>query len=148
MNFEMTAKFIEEFEGCKLEAYQDIRGIWTIGIGSTGANIVWPGRVITRQLAEQYLESRIADIYSHFMHPPVSLPQEIINSNNQMCALTSLIYNIGEHAFETSTILKLIHESAPLTEIANNFHKWVFAGNKASIDLIKRREKEAQLFLS
>ena len=28
-------KLIEEFEGCRLTAYQDVVGVWTIGYGHT-----------------------------------------------------------------------------------------------------------------
>ena len=30
---------IKEFEGCKLEAYPDFGGIWTIGYGHTGPGV-------------------------------------------------------------------------------------------------------------
>ena len=51
-----TINLVKEFEGCKLEAYQDIVGVWTIGYGTTeGAGLgVVPkaGMKITQEEAE------------------------------------------------------------------------------------------------
>ena len=146
MNFEFTAKFIEEFEGCRLEAYQDVAGFWTIGIGDRAH--AWPGRIITRSMAEQFLESHIQNIYTCFMNLPISLPSEFLQNEKMLAALASLVYNIGIAEFEKSTMLRMIKESQPLVDIANQFHRFVFAGHKAVPALITRREKEAQLFLS
>jgi lysozyme len=44
----------ERFEGCRLEAYPDIRGIWTIGYGHTGPD-VHPEMCITQAQVEAYL---------------------------------------------------------------------------------------------
>jgi GH24 family phage-related lysozyme (muramidase) len=54
-----TINLVKEFEGCKLEAYQDIVGVWTIGYGTTeGAGLgVVPkaGMKITQEEAEREL---------------------------------------------------------------------------------------------
>ena len=36
---EIALPLIKEFEGCKLKAYRDQRGIWTCGWGATGPEI-------------------------------------------------------------------------------------------------------------
>ena len=41
----------EQFEGCRLTAYQDQVGVWTIGYGHTGTDVT-PGLTITQQQAE------------------------------------------------------------------------------------------------
>ena len=54
-----TVNLVKEFEGCKLEAYQDIVGVWTIGYGTTegaGLGVVpKPGMKITQEEAELLL---------------------------------------------------------------------------------------------
>jgi len=47
--------YIKQEEGCRLKAYQDTRGIWTIGYGHTGPN-VHPGMAVTQDEAEDLLE--------------------------------------------------------------------------------------------
>ncbi len=46
---------IETFEGVRLSAYQDVRGIWTIGVGHTGKD-VHEGLTITRAEADNLLQ--------------------------------------------------------------------------------------------
>ena len=36
---------IKKFEGCRLTAYADVAGVWTIGYGHTGKDVV-PGLTI------------------------------------------------------------------------------------------------------
>ncbi|MGL4675515.1 MAG: lysozyme, partial [Wohlfahrtiimonas sp.] len=45
-------ELIKEFEGCKLKAYQDSVGVWTIGYGHT--KNVRKGDVITQTQADQF----------------------------------------------------------------------------------------------
>ena len=44
----------EQYEGCRLTAYQDQVDVWTIGYGHTGADVT-PGLTITLQQAETLL---------------------------------------------------------------------------------------------
>jgi lysozyme len=50
-----AAEIVARFEGCRLKAYQDTAGIWTIGYGHTGR--VQPKQVITREQADLLLEA-------------------------------------------------------------------------------------------
>ena len=43
----------KQFEGLRLEAYQDCAGIWTIGYGHTGRDVK-PGRRVTALEAHQF----------------------------------------------------------------------------------------------
>src|ERR1700757_2265582 len=49
----------EQFEGCRLVAYQDQVGVWTIGYGHTGSGVV-SGLTITQDQAEDLLTSDVA----------------------------------------------------------------------------------------
>lgn len=50
---QLVADLIQVFEGCKLEAYEDTGGIWTIGFGHTGTEVK-EGLTITYQQAVLY----------------------------------------------------------------------------------------------
>ena len=54
---------IEEFEGLRLESYQDGAGIWTIGYGTTrrDGRPVEEGEACTQQQAEEWLSNDVAE---------------------------------------------------------------------------------------
>ncbi len=87
-----TRSFIKKAEGCKLNAYKDTKGIWTIGYGHTGkvdGKEITAGMKITQEKAEELYRK---DVREH------ALPLKDIKiplSDNEKVALTSLIYNIG-----------------------------------------------------
>ena len=82
-------KLITKFEGCKLVAYQDSGGVWTIGYGHTGG--VTPGMIITNDIALLYLKSDLKNAekyvrnYDNIYH----------FTQNQFDALVSFTYNAG-----------------------------------------------------
>ena len=47
----------EGFEGCRLDAYQDVAGVWTNGYGNTHG--VVPGSTITQEQAEADLRANV-----------------------------------------------------------------------------------------
>ena len=51
---ELAMALISVFEGCKLTAYKDSGGVWTIGIGHTGPD-VYEGLIIDKDKAEVLL---------------------------------------------------------------------------------------------
>ena len=65
---------IKEFEGCKLQAYQDAAGVWTIGYGHTYN--VRQGDKISQQYADMLLQEDIEHVERHLiaLHDP-----EILN---------------------------------------------------------------------
>ena len=52
-------KILKFFEGCKLTAYQDSVGVWTIGYGHTKG--VYDGMTITQEEAEQMLLTELEE---------------------------------------------------------------------------------------
>ena len=60
---------IKEFEGCRLTAYQDEVGVWTIGYGITNADksitgtTVKSGLKISQATAEKWLEESLDQKY-------------------------------------------------------------------------------------
>ena len=83
---------LKEFEGCRLEAYQDVGGIWTIGYGNTyyedGLH-VQAGDTITLERAEQLLKIILIKFEGLVENKGMTLNQ------NQYDAFVSFTYNLG-----------------------------------------------------
>lgn len=131
---------IKEFEGCKLTAYKDIVGIPTIGYGTTEG--VHMGTTITMAQAISFLMTDVARCASRIK---TMLKQPI--TDNELCAMISLSYNIGLGGLEHSTMLRLFNAGAPKQEVANAFLAWDHAGGVVVPGLERRRAAEAALFL-
>lgn len=138
-------KLIKRFEGCELEAYKDIVGVWTIGYGHTsmaGPPKVEPGMKITQAEAEEILVRDLvkyeAGVSKALTRPPTQF---------QFDAMVSLCYNIGPAAFTKSSVVR--HFNAGNVELAaNSFLRWRKAGGKIVQGLVNRRTAEKNLFLT
>lgn len=149
---------VKEHEGLELTAYPDPaspkavakrKGLpheglsgapWTIGYGHTGAD-VYEGLTITLAQAETLLERdlRTSEGYVNSL-VKVGLTQ------NQFDALVSFVYNVGGGAFKDSTLLRLLN-AGDYTGAADQLLRWNKAQGKVMAGLIKRRQKERELFL-
>lgn len=135
---------IKHFEGCKLKAYQDSVGVWTIGYGNTfygDGSRVKPGDVITQAQANDLLPIIVKkfamDVYKFVKRPLLQ---------HEYDALVSFTYNVGIGNFEKSTLLKKVNNNAPGDQIQAEFAKWNKAGGKVLNGLIRRRNSEAVLY--
>lgn len=99
--------------------------------------------VIDMATAKKWLLLESQDKYD-FVMSKVRVPV----TDNQLLAMASFTYNVGEGAFAKSTLLKLLNEGQNKDIVANQFDRWVYAGGKVSPGLIKRRIAEKRLFLS
>ena len=134
--------FIAAHEGCKLHAYQDQAGIWTIGFGCTYH--VRPGEVWTYQQALAALSWAISKVDSDVNRLVKSATQD------QYDAMISLTYNIGVGAFHRSSVLRA-HLAGQFDAAADAFLLW----DKVRIDdhltfdqgLLNRRRAERDLYL-
>lgn len=134
---------IKKYEGLKLKAYKCPAGIWTVGYGSTGPDII-KGMEITEEEAEQRLKSYLTPLENKINKLNLSINQ------NQFDSIVSLCYNIGFGNFLISTLLKKIKINPSDKTIRNEFMKW----NKAKVKgvlkelpgLTKRRTEEANLY--
>jgi lysozyme len=142
MALTLLIKLLKQFEGCELNAYQDIVGVWTIGYGET--KNVKKGDVWTQAQADQTLETRAIE----FMHGVLKLcPALADESPNKLAACTSLAYNIGLGAFGTSTVCKKT-KSMEYESAANAFLLWCKAGGKVVRGLENRRRIERATYLN
>ena len=131
---------ITSFEGCRLTAYQDSVGVWTIGYGHTSG--VYQGMTITE-------EEAIA-----FLRQDLKTAENAVNSNvtyginqNQFDALVSFTFNVGTGNFTSSTLLKKLN-AGDVNGAANEFDRWIYAGGQVLEGLVRRRAAEKQMFLS
>lgn len=133
-------ELIKEFEGCKLKAYQDSVGVWTIGYGHT--KNVKKGDAIDQAQADQFLINDLSDAENAVNHlVKVEITQEMFD------ALSSFTFNLGAGKLQSSTLLKLLNDSK-YSEASAQFTRWVFAGGKKLNGLVRRREAEQKLFRS
>jgi len=133
----------KEFEGCRLTAYQDSVGVWTIGYGHTGPDVRWPGQRITQEQAEGLLMKDIKR-FEDGVNRYVTWPW--INQN-QFDALVDFAFNLGLGNLASSTLLKKIN-GGDLKGAAEEFLRWDKAGGKVLAGLTRRRKAERDLFLS
>ena len=135
---ERGTEILKYFEGCKLTAYQDSVGVWTIGYGHTKG--VYNGMTITQEEAEQMLLTELEE-YEGYIENIVTVPL----TQNQFDALVVWIYNLGPTNFKNSTLLKELN-AGNYNAAGQEITRWNKAGGKVLAGLVKRREAEAELF--
>ena len=136
---------IKEFEGCKLTAYQDSVGVWTIGYGWTqpvDGKPIRAGMTIKQETAERLLKTGLVSYESD-----VSRLVKVGLTQGQFDALVSFTYNLGARSLSTSTLLRKLN-AGDYAGAANEFQRWNKAGGKVLTGLTRRREAERALFLS
>ncbi|MDM2816943.1 lysozyme [Citrobacter sp. Cpo102] len=136
---------IKEFEGCKLTAYQDSVGVWTIGYGWTqpvDGTPIRAGMTIKQETAERLLKTGLVSYESD-----VSRLVKVGMTQGQFDALVSFTYNLGARSLSTSTLLRKLN-AADYAGAADEFLRWNKAGGKVLNGLTRRRETERALFLS
>lgn len=136
---------IKQFEGCKLTAYQDSVGVWTIGYGWTqpvDGKPIRAGMTIKQETAERLLKTGLVSYESD-----VSRLVKVGVTQGQFDALVSFTYNLGARSLSTSTLLRKLN-AGDYAGAADEFMRWNKAGGKVLNGLTRRREAERALFLS
>ena len=129
----------KQFEGCKLEAYQDSTGRWTIGYGH--ALDVQPGQKISQEQAERLLRLDVGSV-EVWVNKLVKVPL----TQGQFDACVDFAYNEGPANFRNSSLLRFLNMNQYVLA-ADEFSRWVFAGGKKLQGLVDRRAAERALFL-
>ena len=133
---------IKEIEGCRLQAYQDAAGVWTIGYGHTYG--VRPGDKISQQYADDLLKEDIEHAERQLMALHDS---EILNMTpQQLDAVVSFVFNLGIKRWQYSTLRRCIMLGKPKEVIRKEWMQWVRAGGKQLPGLVKRRQWEFNRF--
>jgi lysozyme len=133
-----TLDLITREEGFKTKAYQDVKGLWTIGVG----HLIKPDEpqlktaILTNQQVEELLKSDLkwcSDTISSCIHVPLK--------QNQFDALCCLCFNIGAEHFKTSTVVKRLNQN----DFAGAAEAILMWNKPASLE--GRRKRERELFL-
>ena len=136
----LAFSIVKKHEGCRLEAYRDVGGVWTIGYGCTGP-AVREGLVWSQEQADMHLKADLnvaeAAVRRHLNMP---LPDHAI------AALTSFVFNLGEGAFARSLLRQFVNDRN-LLAAAKEFVRWDHVGREEIKGLLIRRLEEALLFL-
>lgn len=136
---------LRQLEGCRLTAYPDEGGVWTIGYGHTGPEVV-PGLVWTLEHAETELKEEVSSLVNSVFHL-VDEPLE----QNQLDALTIFVYNIGITHFAGSIVLRKLNEGR-YAEVPSEMKRWIYVRNARtrkmvrSGGLVTRRAAEVALW--
>ena len=137
---------IMQFEGCKLTAYQDSVGIWTIGYG----NIYYENNVAVKE-GDIITHNRAIELFNLIVKRFEVDVDLLVTSNvnqNQFDAMVSLAYNIGIGNFKTSSLLKMVNKSPNDTTIYLQFLRWNKAKGEVIPGLTRRRIAESNLYKS
>lgn len=134
--------FLVAEEGLRLKSYKCQAGIWTIGIGHT--KNVQEGDIITNTEAQRFLDED-----SEWVERAINR-QNLKLNQNQFDALFSLIFNIGDPNFVSSTLLRLIKQNAKRKDVEMAWCRW----NKVRLNgelvisrgLNERRRRESNLY--
>jgi lysozyme len=134
-----TLSFITKEEGVRYRAYQDSKGLWTIGVGhlikSNEPHLM--KATLTQEDVDKLLESDLRwcdEAVANSVRVPLTQPQ--------YDALYSLCFNIGETQFKKSTVVKRLN-TGDYKGAADAILMW----NKPAV-LENRRKRERDLFLS
>ena len=140
---EKGLQFIRREEGERLTAYADIIGVWTIGVGHTGAvdgKPVAKGMVISADKSRELLSADLSKFESAITRL-VKVPLK----QYELDALVSLVFNIGETNFARSTLLKKLNAN-DFKGAAEQFLAWKNAGGRPVQGLLNRRKREKDMF--
>lgn len=123
-------------EGIRTKAYKDTKGIWTIGIGHTGPEVVEGLRISELQAYDWF-------------HTDVKWAEDAVNkgvavplTQNQFDALVSFVFNVGAGAFGRSTLRKVLNMEN-YDEAARQFDRW-----HIPIQITSRRDSERNQFMT
>ena len=133
--------FIKARETCRLVAYRDSGGTWTVGWGATVAGI-GPNTVWTQQQADAELARRVAALEAFVCARTASVRLTL----QQTAALVSFAYNAGLAAFAGSHVLAFVLAKNWIAAV-RALLTWDHVNGVESQGLLKRRLYEAALFL-
>jgi lysozyme len=117
----------------------------TIGYGTTvypsGRRVSLKDRAITEPRASDLLANDVKAC-ENAVHEAVVVPL----TQGQFDALVSFVYNVGETAFDNSTLLKRLN-AANYAAAADEFARWNKQAGRVLKGLVRRRAEERALFV-
>ena len=146
-------ELLKQWEGFKLNVYNDSAGLPTIGVGHLITQSERSsGSIVINGVAVPYAggltEQQVLDLLSQDVKPAeqsVNNGVKVPLDQNQFDALVSFTFNVGGGAFAGSTLLKVLNQQQ-YTEVPNQLLRWNKAGGKVVQGLVNRRENEIKLW--
>lgn len=140
-----AANLIIDSEGIRTAAYLCPAGIWTIGAGHTGRDVV-PGLIWT---IPEVWRQLLVDLRGFSEGVAVLCDRKL--TANQHGALVSFAFNLGMNSLKTSALLKY-HKAKRYKQAAAEFHRWNKAKDASGklgplTGLTIRRAAESALYL-
>lgn len=135
----IDTSLIEKYEGYKAEPYLCPAGKATIGFGTTFYEDETPVKLSDKPITVE----RARELVKWYCENKIQYPRDDLNEN-QKSALCSLIYNIGQGAFNRSKCKKAIESGDWQT--AYKEWDWVNANGRIMPGLVLRRQEEKRLF--
>ena len=133
-------KLLTTFEGCRLDAYDDGVGVWTIGYGHTKG--IHEVMTITQAQAEQFLQEDL-EIFESYVEDGI----QVDVNEDQFSALVCFCFNVGAEGFGSSTLLRKLN-AGDYQGAAEQFPVWNKGGGKPMLGLTRRRLAEQAFFFS
>lgn len=136
---------LKTWEGCRLKAYPDQGGVWTIGYGCTGYGIV-KGVVWSQDRADRELEIRADKAEQDAIkYSPILKDQ----NDSRRAAIASFIYNVGlgspkRMGYIDSTLRKSVNAGL-WQQAAVEIKKWDHVNGIKNQGLDNRRAVEVHL---
>ena len=141
---EQGINMIKEFEKYSDVAYPDP------GTGGTPFTIGWghtfrvkPDQRCDRLQADYWLRHQDVPVAEQAVSRYVKVPLK----QNQFDALVSFVFNLGVRDLKSSTLLKKLN-ARDYAGAAKEFERWIYANHKILPGLVRRRKKEADVFLN
>jgi GH24 family phage-related lysozyme (muramidase) len=134
---------VKKWEGCRLTAYRDEVGVWTIGYGTTNADksitgtTIKSGLKISQTTADSWLKKSLNKKYLPLV---LKYDGKYDFNQNQLDALVSFAYNIGSIDQLTA------QGTRSISQISNHITAYNKAGGKVLNGLTNRRKDEKTLF--
>jgi lysozyme len=128
-------------EGCELQSYLDSAGVWTIGWGHTGPEVV-SGLVWDQATADAALAQ---DASIHYTELSAAYATLSSLSPARQAALLDFVYNEGIGHFQTSTLRRDLL-AGNIADVPTQLMRWDVAGGTVLAGLEARRRAECALW--
>lgn len=146
-------QLLEQWEGLRLNVYNDSAGLPTIGVGHlltqserSSGKITIAGEIVkyadglTTQQADALLAQDLIPA-ENTVNGNVKVPL----NQNQFDTLVSFTFNVGGGAFTGSTLLKLLNQGQ-YDQVPSQLMRWNKSGGKEVAGLTNRRANEVKLW--
>jgi lysozyme len=138
---QIVPKFLKQWEGLRLEPYQDSGGLWTVGYGHLMDQSA-AKTAITPAAADAQLALDLDRVQQQVNDMTLGLGL----SQCEFDALCCFVFNVGAEAFAKSTMLELLKQGDHRAA-ANQLSYWDHVNGQVIPGLLSRRLAERAMFL-